>query len=91
MKNYVNANGYLIGAFNDEEKAKQLGYIEVNELPSGNLFSPIWNGTQWIESATPEEIEQAKRLNIPETITAIPFFVQLELMGITESDVINKI
>jgi hypothetical protein len=56
-----------------------------------SFIKPRLLNESWVESATQEEIEQAKRLNIPETITAIPFFVQLELMGITESDVINKI
>ena len=27
-------------------------------LPNENLFKPIWNGSDWIESATPEEIAQ---------------------------------
>lgn len=27
-------------------------------LPNENLIKPIWNGTEWIEGATPEEIAE---------------------------------
>jgi len=31
-------------------------------LPNENLFKPIWNGSEWIEEATPEEIAEANKL-----------------------------
>jgi hypothetical protein len=38
-------------------------------LPSENLLKPTWNGTEWIEGATPEEIasQQAEILKQKET------------------------
>ena len=55
------------------------GVIEYLQEPQGQQYTIV-------QREIPEEI-----IVVPETITAIPFFVQLELMGITESDVINKI
>jgi hypothetical protein len=74
--------------FNDGEHPENAVFVEgVNFIKP--MFNPETN--EVFEGATTEEIEQANKLVVPETITAIPFFVQLELMGITESDVINKI
>jgi len=55
------------------------GVIEYLQEPQGQQYTIV-------QREIPEEI-----IVVPETITAIPFFVQLELMGITEIDVINKI
>ena len=35
-----------------------LGCIEVPILYDNSLYSPIWHNSEWIEGATPEEIEQ---------------------------------
>lgn len=34
-------------------------------LPSENLLKPQWNGTEWTESATPEELEAFENAQIP--------------------------
>ena len=47
-------------------------------------------GVQYVES-TEQEIAEANKPIISDTISVIPFFVQLELMGITEQDIVDKI
>lgn len=63
--------------------------IETEKIP--NKVINIWNGSEFIEGATLEEIEELNKPIIPEIISVIPFLVQLELMGITENDIIEKI
>ncbi|MQP63369.1 hypothetical protein GFJ99_11750 [Flavobacterium sp. LMO6] len=59
------------------------GYTEFAEEPQGVNFEIIYK--------TLEEISDANKPIIPDTISVIPFFVQLELMGITEQDIVDKI
>jgi hypothetical protein len=40
--------------------------IETNSIP--NFFKSKWNGTEWIESATPEEIAQLQTANLTNRI-----------------------
>ena len=46
-----------------------LGCVQVPILYEGSFFNPIWNGTEFIESATPEEIanQQVEALRQKET------------------------
>lgn len=37
------------------------GAIEVPVVYNGNFINPIWNGSEWIEEATPEEIEEQQQ------------------------------
>lgn len=45
-----------------EDHYISIGCLEVPVLYNGGLFSPLWNGDNWIESATTEEISS---INIP--------------------------
>lgn len=38
-------------------------------LPNENLFKPIWNGAEWIEGATAEEIAQQQIINLKQKET----------------------
>ena len=38
-----------------------LGCIQVPKLYNGNFVNPIWNDTEWIEGATPEEIAEQQQ------------------------------
>jgi hypothetical protein len=60
-------------------------------LPSEGLLKPTWNGTEWIEGATAEEIEQANKPIVPETISAMRLKLQLFDLGITDQDVFDDI
>ena len=45
------------------------GCEEVSVLYNGNYINPIWNGTEWIEDATPEEIAQQQIINLKQKET----------------------
>ena len=67
------------------------GCEEVPVLYNGNYIDPIWNGTTFIEGATPEEIAEANKPIIPEEISAMRLKLQLFDMGITDQDVFDDI
>lgn len=52
-------------------------------LPNSELKKPIWNGSEWIEGATPEEIAEANRAKVPESISQMKLRKQLILSGIS--------
>ena len=60
-------------------------------LPSESLLKPIWNGSEWIEGATPEEIAEANKPIVPQTISAMRLKLQLFDMGITDQDIFDDI
>lgn len=45
------------------------GCVKVSVLYNGNFINPVWNGSEFVESATPEEIaeQQAEELHQKET------------------------
>ena len=59
------------------------GCEEVPVLYNGNYIDPIWNGTEWIEGATPEEIAEANKPIVPESISQMKLRKQLVLSGIS--------
>ena len=46
-----------------------LGCEEIDVLYNGNFINPIWNGTDFIEGATPEEIAEQQITNIKQKET----------------------
>lgn len=52
-------------------------------LPNENLLKPIWSGLEWIEGTTPEEIAEANRAKVPESISQMKLRKQLILSGIS--------
>lgn len=90
MKARILDNGFFGGYFTEvylqnptnEELIKDWNLTEV--LPGSNLHKPFWNGTEWIESATPEEItEIIRKASVPETINQMRLRKQLILSGIS--------
>jgi hypothetical protein len=51
------------------EKYLSEGAIEVQIIYNGNLTNPIWNGSEWIECATPEEIAEQQVINLKQKET----------------------
>ena len=45
------------------------GCVEVPVLYNGNFIDPIWNGSEWIEGATPEEIAEQQIINLKQKET----------------------
>jgi hypothetical protein len=60
-------------------------------LPSEDLLKPTWNGTEWIEGATAEEIEQANKPIVPETISRMRLKLELFERGILVEDIVDTI
>mgnify|MGYP003402881828 CR=1 FL=1 len=70
---------------------ESLGCEEVPVLYDGNLINPIWNGTDFVEGATSEEIEAANKPIVSQTISAMRLKLQLFDMGITDQDILDDI
>ena len=58
---------------------------------TGVFFIPKWNGREYYEAATPEEIAEANKPIIPEEISAMRLKLQLFDMGITDQDIFDDI
>ena len=68
------------------------GCKEVSVLyVQGNFIDPVWNGSEFIEGATPEEIAEANKPKVPEEISAMRLKLQLFDMGITDQDIFDDI
>ena len=56
-------------------------------LPNENLFKPIWNGSEWTEGATPEEIAEANKPKVPIQVKNMKFRLALIKSGIMPSSI----
>jgi len=56
-----------------------------------NFHNPFWNGYEWIESATQEEIEEANKPIIPELVSRRQFKIALAVLGYNEENILNGI
>ena len=63
------------------------GCIEVPVLYNGIFINPIWNGTDFIEGATPEEIEEANKSKVPIQVKNMKFRLALIKSGIMPSSI----
>ena len=52
----INPDNSFGGNFYEKDLKEELNYVE--GVYDKNLIKPIWNGSEWIEGATPEEIEE---------------------------------
>ena len=64
-----------------------LGCLEVPVLYNGNYIDPIWNGTTFMEGATPEEIAEANKPIVPIQIKNMKFRLALIKSGIMPSSI----
>lgn len=66
--------------------------IQVSEDNYERIFiKDTWDGEQFIEGATPEEIAEQNRIKIPEVISAMDLKLQLFELGITDQDIFEDI
>lgn len=94
MKIAINNEGYITRRLTDDFlklnphlDTDSLIVVSQEELEIINSFQlPKQVNEVWTEGFINME-----EIIIPETISVIPFLVQVELMGITESDIIDKI
>lgn len=73
-------NGNFAGNYSSIDKVPSNKEIaEVEYL--GNFYKPFWNGTEWIENATAEEIAEVNKPIVPNVITSRQLRLQLVLSG----------
>lgn len=70
---------------------QSLGCEQVSVLYNGEFLNPIWNGSEWIEGATPEEIEQANKPIVPAQARSMNFRLVLIQNGITMQSIYDAI
>lgn len=58
---------------------------------NGGLIKETWNGSEWIEGATSEEIDEANKVLVPETLHRMGLKIQLLLRGIEIAEIIDAI
>ena len=63
------------------------GAIEVPILYNENFLNPLWNGIEFIEGATTEEIAELNKTIVPESISQMKLRKQLILSGIAISSI----
>ena len=63
------------------------GCEEVPVLYDGNFIDPIWNGTEYYEGATPEEIAEANKPKVPIQVKNMKFRLALIKSGIMPSSI----
>ena len=64
-----------------------LGCVEVPVVYNGGFFNPIWNGAEWIEESTPEEIAEANKPKVPIQVKNMKFRLALIKSGIMPSSI----
>ena len=79
MKQFIKNNKPYAQTEREDFAQKYLseGCEEVPVLYSGVFLNPIWNGSEWIEGATPEEIAEANKPIVPQTISAMRLTIRV--------------
>jgi hypothetical protein len=90
MKHIIDLNGFYVG-FGGSKTELQQGQNEVPFAPIDGLIKPKWNGTEWTEGATAEELAEYQRSLIPQVITRRQFKIALAVLGKNENDILNGI
>lgn len=70
----INSDNYIVKSFIAdiiENTLPQVDNIIYSSLPNG-LYNPKWNGTEWIEGATQEEINEMTKVE-----TTLPTEIEL--------------
>ena len=67
------------------------GCLEVPVLYEENFIDPTWNGSEFIEGATPEEIAESNKPKVPCSISRMNLKIQLLLRNIEIQDIIDTI
>lgn len=79
-------DGGLFGGFRDENSIPNNMGIS-SKMYENQFFIGIWNGTKWIEGATPEEIAEANKPIVPIQVKNMKFRLALIKSGIMPSSI----
>lgn len=81
-------NGFYTGLIRQELTNEQF----YTESPILEFFvKPKWNGIEWGEGATEEEITEYQKSLVPQVITRRQFKIALAVLGKNEQDILNGI
>ena len=89
MRQFIKNNKPYAQTLREDFAQKYLseGCEEVSVLYNGNFIDPIWNGTEFIEGATPEEIAEANKPIVPIQVKNMKFRLALIKSGIMPSSI----
>ena len=89
MRQFIKNNKPYVQTSREDFAQKYLseGCEEVSVLYNGNFIDPIWNGTTFIEGATPQEIAEANKPIIPIQVKNMKFRLALIKSGIMPSSI----
>jgi hypothetical protein len=90
MVSIVDTEGFFIG-YNSINASIEQGLIYVETPITTNLIKAKWDGLQWVEGATPEEIAEYQKSLVPQVITRRQFKIALAVLGKNEDDILNGI
>lgn len=89
MKYYIlNSEGFYLGLQLDNPDGYEF-YTTVP--PIGNFIKFKFDGENWIEGITPEELAELEKLHIPQVITRRQFKIALAVLGKDEQSILNGI
>ena len=83
MLHRVDENGFLIGSYTESYPHFKEDWILIETPITESFIKSKWNGTQWIEGATPKEIAEASKPIVPDSISQMKLRKQLILSGIS--------
>lgn len=94
MKIAIKNNRVLATTVISENAFPDCEFVEVSDNLKETidaLIKPMWNGSEVYEGSTPEEIAEANKPIVPQTISAMRLKLQLFDMGITDEDIFEDI
>ena len=83
--NNTDFGGFYTSEFiaNNPDIVQDWDFTEIE--PNSELIKPTWNGSEWIEGATPEEIAEYNALQVPKEVANMNFRLALIHFGIFPS------
>ena len=92
-RHVVNSEGFHVESFNDNREISQDYFVIDKEIQSNEFVRLKWdfNTLEWIEGATAEEIEEARKSQIPDPISRMRLKMQLIRMGISLGSILDAI
>ena len=90
MRQFIKSNRPYAQTSREDFAQKYLseGCEEVSVLyVQGNFIDAVWNGSEWIEGATPEEIAEANKPKVPIQVKNMKFRLALIKSGIMPSSI----
>lgn len=82
MKHRVDEQGFLIDSYSDNYPYFQEDWILIETPITESFIKVKWNGTQWIEGATPEEItQQTQSFQLSELVAVCEYLTDRALIS----------